>query len=424
LLQLYNFSIFLYTLGIRIASGWNPKARLWTNGRKNIFPLLEKNFIHGSKKTIWMHCASLGEFEQGRPLLEAIKEVYPDCVILLTFFSPSGYEIRKNYAGADFVFYLPADSKKNAERFLKITRPDLAIFIKYEFWYHYLTQLKENKIPTLLVSAIFRDSQPFFKAYGGFWRKMLSCYRFIFVQDNNSLNLLKEIGFEKNAAISGDTRFDRVIAIAENEINLPIIKAFCGNQEVLVAGSTWIEDEEVLDHYANNHTAKRFIIAPHEVHEAHIIEVEKLFRQAVRYSTLTAVNNEEKLTEILAGKNILIMDNMGMLSKLYHYATITYVGGGFGGAGIHNILEAAVYGKPVLFGPVNQKSREAQDLLELGAAITIESALELENTLNTLFMDKDKCKALGKLASGYVYKESGATQKIVQFIQENRLLTS
>ncbi|MGL6269675.1 MAG: 3-deoxy-D-manno-octulosonic acid transferase, partial [Chitinophagaceae bacterium] len=257
-----------------------------------------------------------------------------------------------------------------------------------------------------------------------FWRKMLSCYHFIFVQDNNSFNLLKNIGFEKNSAISGDTRFDRVISIAENEINLPIIKAFCGNHEVIVAGSTWIEDEEVIDHYANNHPEKRFIIAPHEIHEAHILEVKKLFRHAILYSSLSVVKTEEKLPAILAGKNILIMDNMGMLSKLYYFATVTYVGGGFGGAGIHNILEAAVYGKPVLFGPVNQKSREAQDLMELGAAISIESAIELENTLNTLFKDKDKCKALGELASGYVYEESGATLKIVEFIQENRLLTN
>jgi 3-deoxy-D-manno-octulosonic-acid transferase len=351
LLQLYNFSLFLYTLGIRIASNWNPKALLWIEGRKKIFPLLEKNYSNAGKKTIWVHCASLGEFEQGRPLLEAIREAYPNCIILLTFFSPSGYEIRKNYTGADFVFYLPADSKKNAKRFLQITRPDLAIFIKYEFWYHYLNQLKENKIPTLLVSAIFRESQPFFKTYGGFWRKMLSCYRFIFVQDNNSFNLLRKIGFEKNTSISGDTRFDRVISIAENEIDLPFIKAFCGNHEVVVAGSTWIEDEEVIDHYANNHPEKRFIIAPHEIHETHIHEVEKLFRHALRYSILSEANNEKKLSEILTGKNILIMDNMGMLSKLYYFATVTYVGGGFGGAGIHNILEAAVYGKPVLFGP-------------------------------------------------------------------------
>lgn len=424
MLQLYNFSLFLYALGIRIASGWNPKARLWKEGRKNIFLLLEKNFRHAGKKTIWMHCASLGEFEQGRPLLESLKVTYPNCIILLTFFSPSGYEIRKNYAGADFVFYLPADSKKNAKRFLHTVRPDLAIFIKYEFWYHYLNQLKENKIPTLLVSAIFRESQPFFKAYGGFWREMLSCYRFIFVQDSNSFNLLRNIGFDKNTAISGDTRFDRVISIAENEIDLPIIKAFCGKHQVVVAGSTWIEDEEVIDHYANNHPEKRFIIAPHEIHETHILEVEKLFRNAVRYSNLTAANSDEKLSAFLTGKNILIMDNMGMLSKIYFFATVTYVGGGFGGAGIHNILEAAVYGKPVLFGPVNQKSREAQDLLELGAAISIETALELENTLNTLFTDKDKCKALGEQASGYVYKESGATRKILQFIQENRLLTN
>ncbi|MGL6266802.1 MAG: 3-deoxy-D-manno-octulosonic acid transferase, partial [Chitinophagaceae bacterium] len=326
MLQLYNFSLFLYTLGIRIASGWNPKAGLWINGRKNIFTLLEKNFSNVRKKTIWMHCASLGEFEQGRPLLESLKKTYPDCIILLTFFSPSGYEIRKNYAGADFVCYLPADSKKNARRFLKITQPDLAIFIKYEFWYHYLSQLKENKIPTLLVSAIFRESQPFFKAYGGFWRKMLSCYHFIFVQDNNSFNLLKNIGFEKKSAISGDTRFDQVISIAENEINLPIIKAFCGNHEVIVAGSTWIEDKELIDHYANNHPEKRFIIAPHEIHEAHILEVKKLFRHAILYTSLAAVKTEEKLPAILAGKNILIMDNMGMLSKLYYFATVTYVG--------------------------------------------------------------------------------------------------
>jgi 3-deoxy-D-manno-octulosonic-acid transferase len=411
-------------LGIRVASSWNPKARLWINGRRNIFTLLEKNLSNSGGKTIWMHCASLGEFEQGRPLLEAIKDAYPTCKILLTFFSPSGYEIRKNYAGADFVCYLPADSKKNAQRFLQIIRPELAIFIKYEFWYHYLTQLKENNIPTLLVSAIFRDSQPFFKSYGGFWRKMLSCYRYIFVQDSNSFELLRNIGFEKNAAISGDTRFDRVIAIAENEINLPIINTFCKNQDVIVAGSTWIEDEEVIDHYANNHPEIRFIIAPHEIHEVHILEVEKLFRNAVRYSSLTENMPEKKLAEILSGKHILIMDNMGMLSKLYYYATVTYVGGGFGGAGIHNILEAAVYGKPVLFGPVNQKSREAQDLQELGAAISIQSAIELEKNLNILFTDKDKCKALGKLASGYVYKESGATMKIIAFIQENRLLTN
>ncbi len=424
MLQLYTFSLFLYTLGIRIASIWNPKARLWTNGRKNIFSLLEKNFSTGKKKTIWMHCASLGEFEQGRPLLESIREAYPNYTILLTFFSPSGYEIRKNYPGADFVCYLPADNRKNAQRFLKITRPDLAIFIKYEFWYHYLAQLKENKIPTLLVSAIFRNTQPFFKSYGGFWRKMLSCYRYIFVQDSKSFDLLKGIGFEKNTAISGDTRFDRVLAIAENEINLPIIKDFCESQDVLVAGSTWIEDEEVIDHYANNHPEKRFIIAPHEIHEDHIHELEKLFRNAVRYSTLTSVINETNRSEMLAGKHILIIDNMGMLSKLYYYATITYVGGGFGGAGIHNILEAVVYGKPVLFGPVNQKSREAQDLQKLGSAISIQSAVELEETLNVLFTDKEKCKTLGNLASGYVRKESGATLKIMHFIQENRLLTN
>jgi 3-deoxy-D-manno-octulosonic-acid transferase len=342
----------------------------------------------------------------------------------LTFFSPSGYEIRKNYTGADFVCYLPADNIKNAKKFLDITRPELAIFIKYEFWYHYLFQLKEKNIPTLLVSAIFRSSQPFFKTYGGFWRKMLSCYRNIFVQDKKSYDLLKDIGFEKNTIISGDTRFDRVITIAKNDINLPIIETFCEGNDVLVAGSTWIEDEEVIDHYANTHTEKRFIIVPHEIHEIHLKEIEKLFRDAVRYSAIAAENDKENQSEILAGKHILIMDNMGMLSKLYHYATLTYVGGGFGGAGIHNILEAVAYGKPVLFGPVNQKSREAQDLREMGAAIEIQNSIELEETLEKLFNDKEKCKYLGDLASKYVQKESGATKKIMQIIQENRLLTN
>jgi 3-deoxy-D-manno-octulosonic-acid transferase len=414
----------MYTSGIRIAATWNPKARLWIEGRQGLFTRLENAFSSKEGKTIWMHCASLGEFEQGRPLLEAIREAYPNHTILLTFFSPSGYEIRKNYAGADLVFYLPADSPEHARKFIQITRPELAIFIKYEFWYHYLTTLQSKHIPTLLVSAIFRKGQPFFKPYGAFWRQMLSCYKQLFVQDKGSFALLDAVGFGDQTTISGDTRFDRVIAVAQNHTDIPEIASFCGGSDVIVAGSTWLEDEEILDHYANHHPEIKFIIAPHEIDEAHLLELEKLFKKAIRFSALPAEKENQGLKESFATKNILIIDNMGMLSKLYRYATITYIGGGFGGAGIHNILEAAVYGKPVLFGPVNQKSREAQDLLESGAAFTVLNALELESLLDQLLKDKEKCTRLGMIASAYVRQESGATGKIMDYIQEKRLLTN
>jgi 3-deoxy-D-manno-octulosonic-acid transferase len=421
---LYTFSIFLYTSGIRIAAAWNPKARLWIEGRKGLFNRLENAFRSKEGKTIWMHCASLGEFEQGRPLLEAIREAYPKYTILLTFFSPSGYEIRKNYAGADLVFYLPPDSPVHAKKFIQATRPALAIFIKYEFWYHYLTVLKSNNIPTLLVSAIFRKNQPFFKPYGGFWRQMLDCYNRLFVQDTGSFSLLEAAGFAAQTTVSGDTRFDRVIAVAQSNEGISAIADFCGQNDVIVAGSTWIEDEEILDHYANNHPEIKFIIAPHEIDEPHIRDLEKLFRNSIRFSELSSLKNTQQLKEKIKGKNILVMNNMGMLSKLYRYATITYIGGGFGGAGIHNILEAVVYGKPVLFGPVNEKSREAQQLQDSGAAFTIHNALELESLLDELIRDKEKCQQLGKIASGYVQQESGATRKIMDYIQENRLLTN
>lgn len=421
---LYSLSIFIYTIGIRIAASWNPKARLWIEGRKNLFSKLEDACGKFKGKTIWMHSASLGEFEQGRPLLEAIRQAYPNHTFLLTFFSPSGYEIRKNYAGADLVFYLPADSPENAKKFMEITRPELAIFIKYEFWHHYLTALKSKNIPTLLVSAIFRKGQPFFKPYGAFWRQMLSCYKQLFVQDKGSFALLEAAGFGGHTTISGDTRFDRVIAVAQNHMDIPEIVRFCGESDVIVAGSTWLEDEEILGHYANQHPKIKFIIAPHEIDETHLHELEKFFKNAIRFSALSAEKENQELKESYTKKNILIMDNMGMLSKLYYYATITYIGGGFGGAGIHNILEAVVYGKPVLFGPVNQKSREAQDLLESGVAFTVFNALELESLLDELLKDKEKCIGLGKIAAAYMQQESGATGKIMNYIQENRLLTN
>ncbi len=367
---------------------------------------------------VWMHCSSMGEFEQGRPLLEAIGKAFPSKKILLTFFSPSGYEVRKNYTGAQYIFYLPLDSEKNARAFIESTMPALAIFIKYEFWYYYLAELGRKNIPTVLVSGIFRKEQPFFKNYGGLWRTMLKNFSHFFVQTEESVALLSSIGFDKNVSLCGDTRFDRVIEIAEKFEPVPEIERFCAGHRVLVAGSTWPEDEEALDHYANTNPAIKFIIAPHEIHEDHLKQMEKLFRHNIRYSEYLNPGEEPQTA------NVLIINNIGMLSRLYRYADITYVGGGFGGDGIHNILEAAVYGKPVIFGPEHDKFREALDLIDDGGAITVESAIELEKILDQLFGDAEELQKRGNVASSYVFANAGATKKILDHIQENRLLTN
>ncbi len=416
---LYDLALGLYTAGIRLASLWNPKAALWVKGRKGLADRLKATLNGQGYPRIWMHCASLGEFEQGRPLLDALRKDYPGAKIILSFFSPSGYEIRKNYPGADLVCYLPPDSAANARTFLDIVDPGLAIFIKYEFWHHYLHALKKRGTPTLLVSAIFRPGQPFFKPWGGFWRGMLSCYTRVFVQDQASAGLLEGIGYGAATTVSGDTRFDRVITVAENREDIGIVQAFCGKHQVIVAGSTWPEDEEVIAHYARTRPQMRFIIAPHEIHESHLKDIEKRYAHCTRYSTLAA-----GATALPEGVHVLLMDNMGMLSKLYRYADITYVGGGFGGAGIHNILEAAVYGKPVIFGPVHDKSREARQLIEAGGAFTVQSALELESLLEDLWNLPGMRERAGKTCRDYVMRESGATRTIMDFIQEKRLLIS
>ncbi|HEX6426369.1 MAG TPA: glycosyltransferase N-terminal domain-containing protein [Niastella sp.] len=488
-LFIYNIFLFLYSIGIRITSLWNPKARLWLNGRKNIWVELEeigrqkagnqrpkarglKSEVRskklenggqksevgslksevGSKKSeaetptpepenlnpesetpklAWMHCSSLGEFEQGRPVLEAIKQQYPNTRILLTFFSPSGYTVRKNSSGADYVMYLPMDSKANVRKFLNIVQPDLAIWIKYEYWFYYLTELKKRHIPLILVSGIFRKDQPFFKWYGRLHWYMLESFNHLFVQTQNSKQLLGTIGFTNNVSISGDTRFDRVVQIAEQFTPIDPIEYFCGNNTVIVAGSTWSEDEEELDHYANTHPEIKFIIAPHEINEEHLKEIEKLFKHSVRFSKLSVpgsspvpVPRNRPLESEKPKPNTLIIDNIGMLSKLYKYATITYVGGGFGDDGVHNVLEAAVYGKPVVFGPVYEKYVEAVELVEAGGALVINTALELEETLNDLLTNTNAYEASCEAARNYVYNNKGATEKVMQFIQENRLLTS
>lgn len=423
----YQLFLVLYQAGIRIISPWNPKARRWLAGRKDQWPQLESAIrkkqpaSENSQQTLWMHCASLGEFEQGRPVLENIKTRYPDLRVVITFFSPSGYEIRKNYSGADHVFYLPMDSRPHAKRFISLVKPTLVLWIKYDYWFFYLDELNTRKIPVLLISAVFRTGQPFFRWYGKLHRHMLHCFTQLFVQNEESASLLAGIGIAENVAISGDTRFDRVIEIANRSEPIPSIEKFCGNFPVIVAGSTWEEDEEELDHFANTHPELRFILAPHEIDADHLRDIRRLFKHAVLYS---AWEQHQQLSPFENPPNTLIIDNIGMLAKLYRYATIAYVGGGFGDDGVHNVLEPAVYGKPVVFGPVIEKFAEAVDLVECGGGIVVDSALEVESQFNRLLKNENERTETGKAASDYVQTKKGATAKIVQYIQENRLLTT
>ena len=368
-----------------------------------------------AQKTIWMHCASLGEFEQGRPLLEALKKEYPGYPVVLTFFSPSGYEIRKNYPGASSVLYLPLDGEAVSKTFVERINPALVLWVKYEYWFFYLKTLHKKNIPVLLVSGIFRSSQPFFKNYGGLWKTILNSFNRLFVQDAYSLNLLKENDLHQNAVVSGDTRFDRVAVIASEFEEIELVKKFCGNHRVVVAGSTWEEDDAEWVHYTRSHPEMRFIFAPHEVDAANIRYVQKMFPPSTLFSNLAGTS---------APEHILIIDNIGLLSKLYKYADVAYVGGGFRESGIHNILEAAVYGKPVIFGPVYEKFREARELVERGGAFSIKNALELEKLLDDLFEEETFLRRAGSLAGSYVQENRGATEMIMNYIQEKRLLTN
>ena len=414
---IYSIFIGLYPLLARILSPWNAKARKWVAGRRGLFEGLEKGLAAGSGPVIWMHCASLGEFEQGRPLLERFRKEHPRHRILLTFFSPSGYEVRKNYEGADMVCYLPMDSPSNAREFLDLVHPELAVFVKYEFWHHYLDELRRRQVPTLLLSAIFRKSQPFFRPYGGFWRNMLRAYTHLFLQDQASLDLLQGIGFGDRASISGDTRFDRVSEIARTGYEVPGLKQFCGSYDVLVAGSTWEEDEDVLVHFVNQRTDLRTIIAPHEPGPSEIADIRRKFRDTLLYSEWKAGGSME-------GARVLILDGMGMLANAYRHATVTYVGGGFGDDGVHNVLEAAVYYKPVVIGPVYDKFREAVELVDLGGAIVVDSAVKLEREMTLGLSNAMDLHGIGTIAGEYVRKRTGATETVMRYIQENRLLTN
>ena len=424
---LYNLFLWLYQVGIRIVSPGNKKAAAWINGRRGIFKTIRQAKIKGDQR-VWMHCASLGEFEQGRPVVEALKKKYPGITVVISFFSPSGYEVQKNYSGADHIFYLPMDSPVNAKRFLDLINPNLVLWIKYDYWYYYLRELRKRKIPVLLVSPIFRSEQPFFRWYGNIHRLMLDSFHAFFVQNEQSRQLLETLGISHSVFVNGDTRFDRVIDIAEAFEPLPLIAGFCGNYPVIVAGSTWEEDEEELDHYAKTHPDIRFIIAPHEIEEEHLQDMEALFKNTIRHSVLEKqyqqINTNGQRAQAIAQPNVLIIDNIGMLARLYYYAHICYVGGGFGDDGVHNTLEAAVYGKPVITGPVIEKYFEVMELADAGGVIIIDNALEAESVFRRLFEHPDEYAFHCKAAKEYVYSRRGATERIVRYIQENRLLTS
>lgn len=419
---LYNIFLWLFKAGTHIASLFNPKAKKWVQGRKNIFGKLEK-VIPAGEKIVWMHCASVGEFEQGRPVLEKIKQQGTGHKILLTFFSPSGYEAQKNYPGADWVFYLPMDGPGNAKRFLEIVNPSLVIFVKYEFWYYYLKKIKYRNIPLLLISALFRKEMAFFKWHGGMQRKMLSRFDHLFVQNDESKKLMEKIGLAPICTVSGDTRFDRVIEIADKFEPIQTIQKFIGNSKTIIAGSTWPEDEEVLQKaFSVVDSSLKLIIAPHEITEKHLEEIKKLFPDSVRYSQLNSLNN------LTPTSNILVIDNIGMLSRLYKYASITYIGGGLRTMGVHNVLEPAVYYKPVLFGPFYHKYTEAINLVKSGGGLPFNdekrNGVMVSELIEVLLTNEEEYDYRSKAAGDFVQSNKGATQKIIDFIQEKRLLTN
>ena len=404
---MYNFVISLYYFGIWLASFFNQKAKLWIEGRKDVFSKLESQ-ITDNQSIIWFHCASLGEFEQGRPLIEKIKNSLPQHKILLTFFSPSGYEIRKNYEHADYIFYLPIDTSKNAKKFLEIVQPKMAFFVKYEFWFNYLNQLNQRKIPTYLISSIFRKDQIFFKSYGSFFKKMLFFFDHIFVQNQKSKTILLENGIS-HLSVAGDTRVDRVLEIQKNKKSFDKINAFQGTSEILIGGSTWPPDEDILIEWIHGQKDFRwkFIIAPHDISESHLLEIErKLKVNAVRFSKVNAFNS--------AAAKVMIIDNIGMLSSLYQYGKIALIGGGFG-SGIHNTLEPITFGLPVVFGKKYQKFEEAINLVETGGGFSISNYDEFKNMMENLEKDNFYNNASTN-AKKYILENQGATKAIFDFV--------
>ncbi len=404
---MYNFVIYIYLFAVKLVSLFNPKVKLMVKGHSEVFDIL-KSKIEKDKKYIWFHAASLGEFEQGRPLMERIRRQYPEYKILLTFFSPSGYEVRKNYQGADVICYLPFDTPRNARRFVKLANPCMAFFIKYEFWQNYLKNLQKHHVPTYSVSSIFRKNQVFFRWYGGKYFKVLTRFTHLFVQNEISKELLASLNI-RNVDVVGDTRFDRVIEIFEQAKQLPLVEQFKKNSMVMVAGSSWQPDEDIFIRYFNEHPEMKLIIAPHVIGESHLTEIiGKLKRPYVRYTQATPENVEQA--------DCLIIDCFGLLSSIYRYGEIAYVGGGFG-VGIHNVLEAAVYGIPVLFGPNNQRFQEARQLLETKGCFEIHNYEEFKEKMDRLMTDAPYLEKCGKLSGDYVKQHAGASDKVMKAVR-------
>jgi len=409
---IYNIAVFFYATFIKVASVFNLKAKLFIEGRKNIFDVISSKLNNDPSEKIWFHCSSLGEFEQARPLIENIKQNHIEYKIIVTFFSPSGYEIRKNYELADYVFYLPIDTISNAKSLINLFNPNKVFFVKYEFWYHYLNILHQKKIPIYLISATFLGSQIFFKWYGSFFRNILKKFDIIFTQNDSSKKLLNSIGIE-NVIVSKDTRYDRVAATVKNIKSLPKVELFKQNKKLLVCGSSYIKEETLILQLTDNILEERLkiIIAPHEINGTHLNAIKDLFqhKKICFYST--------SLHEDLIKSNILVIDNIGMLSSIYQYADIALIGGGFGSKGLHNILEAAAFGMPVLFGPKNhQKYPESIQLINNGSAFVVNTSEEFNQVISSFIFDTQKHESVSHLSKKFINENTGATKVILSSI--------
>ncbi|SFS63818.1 3-deoxy-D-manno-octulosonic acid transferase [Lutibacter maritimus] len=408
--KIYNIVVIVASFLMKLIALFNTKIKLFVEGRNDVFTKL-KSSIKSADTVIWVHCASLGEFEQGRPLIEKLKLNFPSKKILLTFFSPSGYEVRKNYEVADVVCYLPLDTTFNAKKFLDIVHPETAIFVKYEFWPNYLKVLKNRKIKTILISGIFRENQVFFKWYGGWMRKSLQAFSHFFVQDSVSEKLLNSIHFS-NVTVSGDTRFDRVFEITKQDNQLNFINHFINSKHTLVAGSTWKEDEVLLVDYINNNATEneKFIIAPHNIHQQEIQQLKKsISKPTILFSEKEGKNLEEF--------QVFIIDTIGILTKIYSYADVAYVGGGYTKSGVHNVLEPATFGVPIIIGPNYYKFNEAIELVKNEACFMVDNSQKLSVLLSEFLLPKGKRIEAGKRAQNYVLDKTGATNKILNYLK-------
>ena len=409
---LYNSLISGYKAAVKVAALFNPKAKKLREGQKELLSTIKSQLKTDTAPKVWFHCASLGEFEQGRPVIEALKAKYPQFQIVLTFFSPSGYEVRKNYAGADYIYYLPFDTPSNAREFVSVVKPALAFFVKYEFWYNYLYQLHQQQVPTFLISGIFRPGQLFFKKQGGFNRQMLGFFQHLFVQNQESAQLLQSVGINK-FTISGDTRFDRVADVCKEPKKIPLAEAFKNNMPLLVVGSSWEPDLQVIAPLLIGYKGRlKSIIAPHEIAEAQLNSIEQslIGLKVARFSKADIA--------ALAHADVLLIDNVGMLSALYALGDFAYVGGSFG-KGLHNILEAATFGMPVFFGNKSyHKFQEAKDLIKEGGAFAVKDTAELQQQFSVLFSnEKERLKAAG-ISARYVQQHTGATGQIIAYVDK------